>query len=266
MKLFGKKDEELIEKELAKYTISDDEEYKEIEEKTDATINNELFDLEPIETSIKKEFVLEEENKPQFSLDDDFDEVFSTKEKVEPTTNKVENNEEDGEYVYEYYEPHYAAKAIIIGVIALLIGVFGAFALFKEKAMTTYKEAYIQQGYMLTNTANATEADIRVGKTAYVNGKLITGTYIDIDTTKATATPSDILKGYTAYVNGQLITGTIPTYKGQTTITPSTKNVTIPAGYYVTTPIIIVGDQNLLSKNIKENITIFDVKGICKGQ
>lgn len=76
-------------------------------------------------------------------------------------------------------------------------------------------------------TATATADDIADGKTAYVNGSLVTGTHTcqsgGIDTSDATATEAEILKDKTAYVNGVKITGTLETsnfYDGTTA--PST--------------------------------------------
>lgn len=63
-----------------------------------------------------------------------------------------------------------------------------------------------------TSDATATAADIRLGKTAVVNGEVITGTYapptLQTLTADATAYPSDLRSGRSAYARGQRITGT----------------------------------------------------------
>lgn len=66
--------------------------------------------------------------------------------------------------------------------------------------------------YVDTSDANATAGDIRIGKSAYVDGKRVTGVMTGdggIDTSDATAAAYDMASGKTSYVKGEKITGTL---------------------------------------------------------
>ena len=82
---------------------------------------------------------------------------------------------------------------------------------------------------------NATASDVLAGKTfTSKDGYSITGTRIDnsgIDTSDADATEFDVLLGKTAYVNGSKITGTIET-KDSNDMSVSGATITVPSGYY----------------------------------
>jgi len=157
-------------------------------------------------------------------------------------------------------------KKILTGMLIIIVsglllgGVIGYIAtnsIMKNIVLTEM----IEEGYVITKDATATESDIVNGKNAYVDGKLVEGNIEIPNTSGATATSDVILKGKTAYVNGKLVVGTLPYYSGKTTITASTEAYTIEAGTYLASKIIIKGNSNLVSKNIKKGVTIFGVTG-----
>ena len=72
----------------------------------------------------------------------------------------------------------------------------------------------------------ATAANITLGKTAWVNGEMITGTYEpgevgDLGAASGTAIAENILNTKTAWVNGEMITGTMPNNDGLGTKKPN---------------------------------------------
>lgn len=81
-----------------------------------------------------------------------------------------------------------------------------------------------------------------------------------VDTFDGTATSDDILLGKIAYSKGQRIEGNIVSFPGHTYM-PTTIDIVIPEKHYLEEDQIIKGDPNLLSENIRKEVTIFDVVG-----
>ena len=118
----------------------------------------------------------------------------------------------------------------------------------------------------LTNTANA----IRYAKTNSETGTVINPQNFEaqiksLNTFDADAAAGDILSGKTAYVDGVKVTGTIPSQAAKT-ITPSTSAQTaIAAGTYATGAVTVAGDVDLIAKNIRKGVNIFNVAGTYDG-
>lgn len=171
----------------------------------------------------------------------------------------------DDDDEYEYVTPHYGRNAVVVVLSSMLVGIIITYFILKGSMSVKVREELVAQGYMLTNGCNAVASDIREGKTAYIRGVLVTGTYVEVDTTQATATSADILSGYTAYSKGTKITGTIPTYTGSNIITPSASDFKIDKGYYIPQDLTIIGSGELTSSNIRKGVKIFGVTGTYVG-
>lgn len=225
------------------------------------------------------QFMIDDENDladtiTTLTIDDDISEQQSIDKTVVFTSNESEAEETvkeekiddlDDDSEYEYVTVHYGRNACVLALVFVLVGVFASYLIFSNSLSKTIRENLENNGYMITNMSTATAEDIKEGKTAYIRGQLVTGTYVEIDTSAATATSSDILSGYTAYVNGVKITGSIPTYNGSNLITPSTADYKINKGYYIPSDITVVGSGELTSSNIKKGVKIFGVLGTYEG-
>ena len=83
-----------------------------------------------------------------------------------------------------------------------------------------------------------------------------------INTSDGNVSSGDILKDKIAYSNGKKVVGTIPS-KSAASYTPSRSNQVISSGQYLSGNQTIVGDSNLIAKNIKKGVSIFGVSGTC---
>ena len=81
-----------------------------------------------------------------------------------------------------------------------------------------------------------------------------------VDSSDANAGAADIRNGKTAYVNGEKKTGSM-TEKSAQTYTPTTSDQTISANQFLAGAQTIKGDQNLVPANIVAPNTIFNVTG-----
>lgn len=110
------------------------------------------------------------------------------------------------------------------------------------------------------------EGDADLISANILSGKNIFGvTGSAANTSDATAVAADILKNKTAYINGKKVTGTIESQAAKT-ITPSTAVQTaIAKGYYASGNITVAGDNNLKAENIKSGTSIFGVEGTYEG-
>lgn len=173
--------------------------------------------------------------------------------------------EEDDDEEYVYVTPHYTMNAILITALFFIIGFVCVFVFTHSAIEETIRNEYIEAGYIQTKNAVAGPEDIMEGKTAYVNGELVTGTFTPLDTSNATATADDIMEGASAYVNGEKIYGSIQQFVQEPYYMPETKEIVIPKGVYISGSILVKGDPNLTPDSIKEGVSIFGVKGTYKG-
>ncbi|MBQ4347290.1 MAG: hypothetical protein IJC39_02445 [Firmicutes bacterium] len=125
-----------------------------------------------------------------------------------------------------------------------------------------------------TSDATATAAEIKQGKTAYVNGELIEGTIKTVSQAYPFTTLNAALGIVTATANqseGYVEAGKKSTSRQlaiypETTITPTAEEqVAVEAGFFLTGDIKVAGDANLVPQNIKSGVTILGVTGTYSG-
>lgn len=160
----------------------------------------------------------------------------------------------------------------------------------------------IPSEYIVTEDATATAGDILNGKTAYVDGKKVTGSIASKSASDLTASgavvsvpsgyyPSAVSKSVTTatqatpsisvssaglitasatQTEGYVASGTKSatkqmTVQGAQTITPGTTDKTIASGRYLTGTQTIKGDANLVAANIAKGVSLFGVTGTHVG-
>ena len=102
------------------------------------------------------------------------------------------------------------------------------------------------------------------------DGTVITGTCpFDMDTSDATATAAEILEGKTAGINGSLLTGSMKNNGAVTgTISSVAGEYTVPQGFHDGSGKVKIADEEkakLTAANIREGVTILGVLGTMSG-
>lgn len=115
-----------------------------------------------------------------------------------------------------------------------------------------------------STSANAAAANILSGYTGWVNGSLVTGTMTNRGTVNKTLAANSSYTIPAGWHSGSgKVTQSLTTQAGKT-VTPKTSNQTVcAASRWTTGNVIIAGASTLTATNIKNNVTIFGVKGTC---
>ena len=140
-------------------------------------------------------------------------------------------------------------------------------------ATNSYNSKVIFNGEVLMDLTGdtVTAASLLKGITAHgKDGAPITGTCDwDAATGDATATAAEILSGKTAYVKGKMVSGTMPN-RGAVAGKISTKAgaYTVPQGYHDGSGKVTIDSTEqakLIPTNIREGVTVLGVKGTMSG-
>lgn len=113
---------------------------------------------------------------------------------------------------------------------------------------------------------------LALGITAHdKSGEIITGeNTFDADTSDADAVAAEILINKTAYVNGKKVTGTMPNRAGiDEKISTKEQQVSIPNGYHDGSGKVSIDDtekEKIIAGNIKDGVEILGVTGTYTGE
>ena len=120
----------------------------------------------------------------------------------------------------------------------------------------TKPKGYYSSDIVIAGSSNLVASNIKKNVNIFgVTGNVIQAT--------GNAQASQVLSGATFSNSSGSGTGTIPNRGGARTITPSTTNQTLSAGYY-SGNITVAGSGNLIAGNIRSGINIFGVNGSLK--
>lgn len=137
----------------------------------------------------------------------------------------------------------------------------------------------VTTGGLDTSNATATAEDIKIGKTAYVDGSLVTGIHEEetFTTQEKTISPNENIQtiipedGYNGLskvtvnaIDSNYI-GSAVTRVAARDYTPGTSDQIIAASQYLTGAQTIKGDANLVAENIAKDVTIFGITGTHQG-
>jgi hypothetical protein len=109
---------------------------------------------------------------------------------------------------------------------------------------------------VVNGDVNLTAGNIKSGISIFG----VAGSTSVVDTAGGTAVAGDLLSGKTAFVNGALVTGTVPA-GANVTGGNGVVTFTIPNGLYVGNKTGTASDTNLVSGNIKSGVSVFGVSG-----